>query len=176
MLCIDGCDFPSFSFPVMVIGFTQRIRTVSENSSFEGQDNFTIAIDIATLRVSEREQKMIFRLESGGTAIVEPFNNDTNAFLDALFGISDPHDPLEESFSLEPLEDGISPLRVSIVADFRAEPEECFTIRLIPVDVPGRRELFSCNEDGSGEDNYFCETTICIEDFDGRFAGNMNFW
>ena len=177
MLCIDSCDFPSFSFPAMVIGFTQRNRTVSENSSFEGQDNFTINIDIATLSVSEREHKMIFRLESGGTAIVEPFNIDTNPLLDALFGSRfNPHDPLEEFFSLKPLEDSIPPLRVDIVDDFRAEAEECFTIRLIPVDVPGRHELFSCNEDGSGEDNYFCETTICIEDFDGRFAGNGNFW
>ena len=156
----------------MVIGFTQRIRTVSEDS-----DNFTINIDIATLSVSEREQKMIFRLESGSTAIVEPFNNDTNPLLDALFGSRlGPHDPLEESFSLEPLEDSIPPLRVSIIADSRPEAEECFTIRLIPVDVPGRRELFSCNEDGSREDNYFCETTICIGDFDGRFAGSMSSW
>ena len=94
MLCIDSCDFPSFSFPAMVIGFTQRIRTVSENS-----DNFTINIDIAILKVSEREQQMIFRLESGGTAIVEPFNDDTNPLLDALFGSRlDPHDPLEEFF------------------------------------------------------------------------------
>ena len=177
MLCIDVCDFPSFSFPAMVIGFTQRIRTVSENVGFEGQDNFTINISIATLCVSEREQKMIFRLEPGGTAIVEPFNNNTNPLLDALFGSRfDPHDPLEESFSLEPLEDSIPPLTVSIIADFRPEAEECFTIRLIPVDVPGRRELFTCNEDGSGEDNYFCETTICIGDFDGRFAGNINSW
>ena len=172
MLCIDGCDLASFSFPAIVIGFTQRIRTVSENS-----DNFTMNIDIATLSVSEREQKIIFRLESGSTAIVEPFNNDINPLLDALFGNrSDPHGPLEESFSLEPLEYSIPPLRVSIIADFRPEAEECFTIRLIPVDVPGRRELFSCNEDGSGEDNYFCETTICIGDFDGRFAGNMSSW
>ena len=170
MLCIDGCDFPSFSFPAMVIGFTQRIRTVSESS-----DNFTINIDIATLSVSEKEQKMIFRLESGGTATVEPFN-DTNPLLDALFGSRlDPHDPLEEFFSLEPLQDSIPPLRVSVIADFRPEAEECFTIRLIPVDVPGRRELFGCNEGGFGGNNYFCETTICIADFDSRFAGNMNF-
>ena len=169
MLCIDGCDFPSFSFPAIAIGFTQRIRTVSENS-----DNFTINIDIATLSVSEREQKMIFHLESSGTAIVEPFNNNTNPLLDALFGSrSDSHGPLEELFSLEPLEESIPPLRVSIIADLIAEAEECFTIRLIPVDVPGRHELFSCNEDSSREYNYFCKATICI---DGRFAGNTNFW
>ena len=157
----------------MVIGFTQRIRTVSENSGFE---NFTINIDRATLSTSEREQEMIFRLESGGTAIVESFNNNTNPLKDALFGNRfDPHDPLEEFFSLEPLEDSIPPLRVTIVADSRPEAEECFTIHLIPVDVPGRLELFSCNEDSSREDNYFCETTICIGDFNGRIAGNMNF-
>ena len=177
VLCIDDCEFPSFSFPAMVIGFTQRIRTVSENSSFQEQNNFTINIDIATLRVSEREQQMIFRLEPGGTAIVEPFNNDTNPLLDTLFGSRlGPDDPLEEFVSMEPLEDSIPSPRVTIIGDFRAEAEECFTIRLIPVNVPGRCELFSCNEDGSREDNYFCETTICIEDFNGRFAGNMNFW
>ena len=161
----------------MVIGFTQRIRTVSENDEVEGLDIFQIGIDVATLRVSEREQDMIFRVESGGTAIVEPFNDFTNPLFDALFGSRiSPDDPLEEFFILEPLEDSIPLLRVSIVADFRAEPEECFTIRLIPVDVPGRRELFSCNEDGSGEDNYFCEITICIEDFDGRFTECFNSW
>ena len=39
----------------------------------------------------------------------------------------------------------------------------------LPVDVPGRRELFTCNEDDSGAINYFCQTEICIEDDDGRF-------
>ena len=43
------------------------------------------------------------------------------------------------------------------------------SIRIFPVDIPGRRELFTCNEDVVGADNYFCEHTICIEDADGRF-------
>ena len=35
---------------------------------------------------------------------------------------------------------------------------------LFPVDVAGRRELFTCNEDGVDADNYFCE----LEDDDGE--------
>ena len=54
--------------------------------------------------------------------------------------------------------------------DRRPEDRECFTIRIFIVDVPGRRELFTCNEDDSGADNYFCQTEICIEDDDGKFA------
>ena len=177
MLCIDCFNFPSFSFPDMVIGFTQTIRTVPENSGFEGQDTFAIYISIATLRLSEREQPMIFRLmESASTAVVEPSNDITNPLFDALFGSRLAADyPIQEFFSLEPLEDRIPPLEVNIRADLKPETKECFTIRLFPVDVLGRRELFDCNEDDSGEDNYFCETTICIKDSHGRFAGNMNF-
>ena len=162
----------------MVIGFTQTIRTVPENGGYEGQDIFTISISIATLRISEREQPMIFRLmESASTAVVEPVNDSRNPHFDALFGYRLAIDgPIQELFSLEPLEDRIPSLIVYISVDLKPEKEECFTIRLFPVDVPGRRELFHCNEDDSGEDNYFCETTICIEDSDGRFAGNMNFW
>ena len=73
-------------------------------------------------------------------------------------------------FVLEALEDTIPPLTAFIRDDLRPENEECFTIRILPVDVLGRRELFSCNDDDSGADNYFCEHTICIEDDDGRFA------
>ena len=53
--------------------------------------------------------------------------------------------------------------------DFEPEDEECFSIRIIPVHILGRFELFSCNEDDSDASNYFCETTICIEDDDGGF-------
>ena len=57
---------------------------------------------------------------------------------------------------------------VAIRNDFIPEEKECFTIRIIQVDVPGRKELFTCKEDNAGADSYFCDHTICIEDDDGR--------
>ena len=60
-------------FTDMVIGFTQRIRTVSESDAPEGEDIFTIEIPVATLRIAEKEHPMLFLLqESSSTAIVGP--------------------------------------------------------------------------------------------------------
>ena len=77
-------------------------------------------------------------------------------------------DPTGNLIILEALEDTIPSDTTFIRDDVRPEDEECFTIRVIPVDVSGRRELFTCNEDDSGAINYFCQTEICIEDDDGR--------
>ena len=116
---------------------------------------------------------MVFHLQvSTSTAIVEPTNDIQNILFDALFGIMidgfDDH--IDEEFDLERLEDTILLLSAIIRNDLRPEDEECFTIRISPIHVPGRRDQFSCNEDSSGASNYFCETTICIEDDDGRFV------
>ena len=70
---------------------------------------------------------------------------------------------------MDALDDTIPPLITYIRDDRRPEDEDCFTLRVLPVDVPGRCELFTCNEDDSGAINYFCQTEICIEDDDGRF-------
>ena len=152
----------------MVIGFTQRMRTVSEGDSIEGGDILTIDIDIATQRPSEREHPMVFRVDvSASTAIVE---SDYSLF-NAIFGIRDTPDyPILEEFNLGYLITTIPPLITEIRDDLRPEDEECFTIRLYPSDVPGRKELFDCYEDSynSHATSYFCETTICIEDNDGR--------
>ena len=154
----------------MVIGFTQRIQTVCENEALPGEDLISIEIGVATLRTAEREHPMVFRLQSDGTAIVEPGNDIQNQLLDALFGIRPESDaPIQEEFDLEPLVAVIPSLPVDIRNDLRPEKEECFTIRIFPVDVPGRRELFDCNEDEEGATNFFCETTICICDDEGRF-------
>ena len=155
------------SFTAMVIGFTQRIRTVSESSAPEG-DFFPTDVDVATLRTAERVHPMVFRLQmSTSSATVEPVGGLINPLLDAVFGTRDELDgPVEERFDLERLVDTIPPLSVGIRNDMIDEGEECFTIRIFPVDVPGRRELFSCNGDNLGATNYFCETTICIEDDD----------
>ena len=152
----------------MLIGFTQRFRTVSESSSLEGEDLFTIHIDVATPTTAEREHPMIFRLQPSGTAIVEPGNDIQNHLFDAIFGNRLYHGPIQEEFNLEHLVTTIPPLQAQIRDDLRPEEEECFTIRIFPLDIPGRRELFDCNEGDSDATNYFCETTICILDDDGR--------
>ena len=155
----------------MVIGFTQRTLTVCENEAVPGEDFIPIEIDVATLRIAEREHPMVFRLQSGGTAIVEPGGSLENPLLDAVFGIRDEDDaPIEEEFDLEQLVAIIPPRLADIRDDLRPEDEECFTIHIFPVDVPGRHELFDCNEDEEGATNFFCETTICICDDDGRLV------
>ena len=155
----------------MVIGFTQRMRTVSEGDVPVGGDILTIDIDVATLRPSEREHPMIFRVQlSASTAIVET-GYSTNPLFDVIFGTRDtPDNPIQEEFNIEYLETNIPPLTAQIRDDLRPEDEECFIMRIFPVDVPGRKELFDCYEDYYNSDatSYFCETTICIEDDDGR--------
>ena len=148
----------------MIIGFSQRRSTVSEGNA-EG-----VPIGMATLRTAEREHPMNIRLQvSSSTAIVEPIGAVVNQLFDAIFGTRDrSNDPIEEFFVLEALDDAIPSIITFIRDDLRLEDEDCFTLRVIPVDVTGRRELFTCNEDDSGAINYFCQTEICIEDDDGR--------
>ena len=150
----------------MIIGFTERRRTVSEGGALSGDDSFQLPIPLATLMTAEREHPMYIRL-FGSSAIVEPIGAVVNQLYDATFGSrGNIGDPIGHFFVLDALDDTIPS---DIRDDLRPESEECFTIRVIPVDVPGRRELFTCNEDDSGAINYFCQTEICIEDDDGRF-------
>ena len=159
----------------MIFGFNIRRQTVKENAQ-PGEDIFLLPIPLDTLRTAEREHPMIFRLqEASSSAIVEPIGDVVNPLYDVIFGTrNNIGDPIEEFFILDALEATIPSLTTFIRNDLRPEDEECFTIRVFPVDVPGRRELFTCNEDDSGEDNYFCQHTICIEDDDGRFAKFTN--
>ena len=149
----------------MFIGFTQRIRSISESDVPEGKYLY-IRIALATLRLAERVHPMIFRLQSGGTAIVGPYFNVQYQAYDALF---ESDAPIQVEYRVNT----IPPLIVRIRDDLRPEDEECFTIPIFPRDVPGRRELFDCNEDEDGATNYFCETTICIEDNDGKFSSKF---
>ena len=151
----------------MVIGFTQRIRTVSESDAPEEEDFFTIDIDVATLNPAETEHPMVFHLEvSRSTAIVEPKDNVTNPLFDALFGSRSRYGySIQEKFVPKYLQYTFPSLTAVIRDDSRPEDEECFTIRIFPVDVPGRKTGFYCNS----ATNYFCRTTICIEDNDGRW-------
>ena len=141
---------------------------MSESMAPSGEDTFPLLIGVATLRTAEREHPVNFRLlETSSTVIVEPFGAVVNPLYDAVFGSRlSIDDPIEEFFVLNRLEDTIPSLMASIRREFRPEEVECFTIRVFPVDVPGRPELFMCNEDSVGATNYFCETEICIEDND----------
>ena len=159
--------FIKFIILVMVIGFTQRMVTISESMALPGEDFFNIDISVSTLRTSEREHPMVFRLqESTSSAIVVPGGDLSNKFLDAVFGTRAHSDDLiQQEFDLDVLVETIPSLPVDIRNDFFIEDEECFTIRIYAVDVPGRLELFRCNEEGP---NFFCKHTICIQDDDGK--------
>ena len=156
-----------FIILVMMIGFTQRIMTVSEGMVPPGEDLLDIDISVSTLRTSEREHPMLFRLQqSTSSAIVEPFGRVENLFFDVIFGTRyHSGGPIQEEFVLESLVGMIPSRQVAILNDFRPEDEECFTIRIHVVDVAGRLEFFECNEEGT---NLFCKHTICIEDDDGK--------
>ena len=160
-----------FHLTAMIIGFTSRTVYVPENNTEPGFDVWFLPIEVATLRTAEREHPMIFRVQgASSSAIVEPLGAVVNQRYDAMFGTRDNiGDPIEEFFVLEALNDTIDYRAAFIRDDVRHEDQECFTIRIFPVDVPGRRDLFACN------DNYFCcQTEICIEDDDGRFATLMS--
>ena len=156
------------SFPsAVVIGFTKRNQTVREDLSTPTSEN-DILIDLATLRISERNVPMLFRVqEATSTAIVKPLTAIPDTRYDARFGSTD--SPIEEFFVLEPLQDTIPPLRVSIRNDNVPEGNESFTIRILLVDCIGDCASFTCNEDQDGASDYFCEHTVFIVDDDGMF-------
>ena len=141
--------------------------TVLESMAPPGEDLFNIDIGVSTLRTSEREHPMVFRLQqSTSSAIVEPFGRVENILFDVILGIRDHSGgPIQEEFVLESLVSTIPSRQVAILNDLRPEDHECFTIRIHVVDVFGRLEFFECNEEGT---NFFCEHTICIEDDDGK--------
>ena len=156
---------------VMIIGFTERTQTVSEYQ-VPGVDLFELLIPVATSTTAEKEHPMIFSIvESITTAVVEPLTSQADPEFDALFGSRDNSDGrLTVRYILRSEIDTIPPLVTFIASDFRPEAEECFTIRISPVDITGRRELFTCNEDNIGAESYFCEHTVCIESGEGKYC------
>ena len=150
----------------MIIGFTESGRTVSESGNGIPQmDSFQILINVTTLSVSERKYRMLYRILSTGKATVGPFVSFENDF-DARFGVTATEgDSMEEMALLLPGESFISPLVVEIIKDTVPEDEECFSIQISPISIPGHRELFLCDYA-----NISCEHTICIEDDDGEFT------
>ena len=155
----------------MVIGFTERRRTVSE-SLVPGVDEFTFQIDVATLRVSEREYGMLYRLLSSSTADVVSFAFFYDLDFDARFGVAKA-DPIEQRDQLLPGRDSIIPLQTAIRNDFVPEDEECYSIQISPIDIPGLKELFTCDFVDTSvipPSSFFCQHTICIEDNDSKLT------
>ena len=158
----------------MIIGFTERRRTVSEGIVPAGEDEFRLTYDVDALRTSERDHLMTFRLLEGiSTATVNTRQElgDLNILRnnDAVFGeVRVGGSPIEVSFSL-PLGRTtiLHDLPTFIRGDFNAEDDECYTVQIFAVDVPGVRQLFTCNSEADAT-NYFCEHEICIIDDDGK--------
>ena len=158
----------------MIIGFTERRRTVSEGIVREGDDEFRLTYPVAALRTSERDHVMTFRLlEGSSTATVNTRNEivDIDALRnnDAIFGEErEENNPIEESLTL-PLRSTTLPqdLPTFIRGDFNVEDDECYTVRVFADDIPGVRQFFTCNSEANAT-NYFCEHEICIIDDDGK--------
>ena len=151
----------------MVIGFTQRMQTVSE-SIYPGVHSFLLEINVAPMHFSEVEHRMVYRVLSTGSATVVPYGSVQLNNVDVLFGSE--ADPIEVMDLLNVGETNISPLEAEILNDFVPEDNECFSIRISPVDTVGVRELFVCDYiDDISHRNFSCEHTVCIEDDDGEY-------
>ena len=88
--------------PEMIIGFTERIRTVSEGQ--EGAvELFQLQINVSSLRTSERLHPMVFLiLESSNNATVKTHTATSNVF-DATFGRrGNLDDPIKSNIDLPP--------------------------------------------------------------------------
>lgn len=160
----------------MVIGFTERMQRVSEGDGPEGADSFPLQIDVHSLRLSEIEYEVQFRVLENSNASVEAVNQQFSVRFDVQFGNRDSEqNPIVDSRFLfvGNLELG-SPLIALIINDFVPEDLiECFTIRIVSPDVVGDRDIFTCNEEPTAED-YFCLHTVCIIDDDGKLFAHRS--
>ena len=131
-----------------------------------GVDAFQLVINVSTLRVSETEHRILYQLLPSGTATVVPFGFFGSLDFDARFGLE--ADPLQQVDILNPGQDAITPLLTVIQNDFKIEEDECYSIRITPIFVPGLNKVFTCNDDETNPTNYSCVHTICIENDDGK--------
>ena len=154
--------------PVMIIGFTQRRLTVSESDAPLGADTFPITLDVRSLRMSEREYGLLFRVLEFGNATVEASNVQFRENYDALFGTRfSAQDPIVDSRLL-----AVGNLQVTLITQIRndvrpEEPLKCYEIVILSSDLIPDHITFSCNDDYNNPVNYFCRSTICIIDDDG---------
>ena len=145
----------------MVIGFEIRNQTVSESRAPPGMDRFPIRRNITSATESEIDYEVPLRhVDNVGEATLEGLQPTTLEF-DALFGAGNPLTETQILFA------GSQRLQITtfIINDFRAEDQECFSLRVVVMDA-GVRRTFRCNEEGAG-DAFFCLHTICIIDDDG---------
>ena len=156
----------------MVIGFTQRMQTVSESQAPENSDRFDIHLDVRARNTSEKEFVVNFIVLSGD-AEVQP----TNMILkppDALFGTrNDADDDITFTSSLTLLKTTLrAPLFAVIIDDFRLENEEFFEIGIVIPDSE-YRDNFECRED---TENFFCRHRVFIVDDDGQLIIVYKTW
>ena len=150
----------------MIIGFTQRRQTVSESDA----EFYTLSLylPINSLRPSELDYEVLFRVLETGNATVEAYNLQFQIEFDALFGTTfDEQSPIMDYHVLMAGSLELSGIETWIVNDFVPEdPIECYEIRILsPDDVT--RTIFTCNEGEADPVNFFCIHTICIKDDDG---------
>ena len=148
----------------MLIGFTERIQTVSESEA-QPEEHISITVDVSTNRISELNYTVYIQYQDIiSRAIVEPLSSNDSEY-DALFGERlDSNGQIQELQEIRPGQNSTS-IQLWIFNDLIQEEEECFTLR-IQADDPSLRSLPKCNENG---DSSFCAHTICIIDDDGEF-------
>ena len=158
----------SFFCTEMVIGFAERIKSVSESEAGDGFDSFDVPILAHSQIPSEVQIEVQIRVVSGfGQAIVRETNTmDTD--YDALFG-SVVMNRLLEIRQLPG--DGetvdLATILIKVRNDLRAEDEvECLNLQIEKTDF--ERTSFTCYNDFPTD--YSCIFTLCIVDDDGGFA------
>ena len=115
----------------MVIGFEIRSQTVSESQAPAGMDRFPIRINIMSERTSEIDFEVPLRhVDNVGDATLEGLHPTTLVF-DALFGDGDPLEQTRFLFA------GSQQLQIITIIsdDFRAEDQECFSLRVVVMDA-----------------------------------------
>ena len=148
----------------MLIGFTEKTRTVSEAA--DGFDDFLFFINVKTETDSELRWEIVFRhvdVVGNDVADVTFFNYaEDNATFDATFGtLMD--DLLQETQFLDPGTETIKDLETRIIDDFAAEETEYFTLSIAFVPPIGIRNNAECI-DALG---FYCTFTVFIIDDDG---------
>ena len=159
----------SESFPTvaMILGFSERTRTVSEGDTLiSGDDQFAIDIIITSMRTSEIAYTVGTRSVIEGQPIIEPSDNVQNPMFDGFFGTREANtiNNLVHSDLLSVNTSMLPPLRVTVRDDVMLEEEECFELSIFQVDPEEMTENFVCNLAG---DEFLCEHTFCIADDDG---------
>ena len=156
----------------MVIGFRQRYVTVCECDAAPGADQFVLPIGVNSNITSEQRYTVQFRVlqstpPGSELASVGPVSSNIRDF-DVIFG-NEENDVIRELRRLfagnKRLSEDIS---AAITNDFVSEEFECFTIRIGTTDDEGVRSVFNCTSDSDSGNDFFCQTTICIEDDDGK--------